>query len=53
MANKPVPSQNAVRMGIRLSSVAMMESGNANATIESAQRCTKATTQKIKLESAA
>ncbi len=43
----------AARMGTTQSSIARMESGNGNVTIESVQRYAKATGQKIKLEFAA
>ncbi len=43
----------AARMGTTQSSIARMESGKGNVTIESVQRYAKATGQKIKLEFAA
>jgi transcriptional regulator with XRE-family HTH domain len=43
----------AERMGTTQSSIARMESGKGNVTIESVQRYAKATGQKIKLEFAA
>jgi transcriptional regulator with XRE-family HTH domain len=43
----------AARMGTTQSSIARMESGNGNVTIESVQKYAKATGQKIKLEFAA